>query len=98
MITATVNRAGTSPAVATAPVPGVVTSLGWVRSSSGVTLRAARTAIASLPIPPTPPASATFVDNGDGTWTASGSSVVDNGDGTWTATGITDNGDGTWTA
>jgi len=41
----------------------------------------------------------TIVDNGDGTYTASGPSVVDNGDGTYTITdtAVTLNGDGTYT-
>lgn len=40
----------------------------------------------------------TLVDNGDGTFTVSGTPVVDNGDGTFTITDseVTDNGDGTY--
>ena len=42
----------------------------------------------------------TFVDHGDGTWTASGSSsnIIDNGDGTWEINNVDgiDNGDGTY--
>ncbi len=42
----------------------------------------------------------TVTDNGDGTYTISGSGVTDSGDGTWTvsSTAMSDNGDGTWTA
>jgi len=43
----------------------------------------------------------TFIDHGDGTWTARGSSenLIDHGDGTWTIKNVngTDNGDGTFT-
>ena len=43
----------------------------------------------------------TFIDHGDGTWTARGSSenLIDRGDGTWTIKNVngTDNGDGTFT-
>lgn len=45
--------------------------------------------------------SITFVDHGDGTWTATGSStnIIDNGDGTWEIHNVNgvDNGDGTYT-
>lgn len=95
MITLVANRAGTTPAVSTTLLAGAVTGSGWTVASGGLSLRVTRTAVASLPTPPAPPAGSSFVDNGDGTWTATG--ITDNGDGTWTAS-ITDNGDGTWTA
>lgn len=38
----------------------------------------------------------TVIDNGDDTWTITGSGVTDNGDDTWTIEGLVDNGDDTW--
>lgn len=84
---------GTTPLSGLSPFLTAAEALAQYVTWDGTNLR-----INGVIIPISCGAAVTTVDNGDGTYTSTGSGAVNNGDGTYTLTdsSVTDNGDGTY--